>query len=112
MYRVTVLFGQPHDPAEFERYYRQIHFPLAAKLKGIRGVTIGRLESVASQPPVRYYRITSFYFDSREACQEVLASSEGQATLADLNNFATGGFCLIGNEEEVLVPFSLTRASA
>src|SRR5690242_8240740 len=107
MYRLTVLFGYPQDPAAFERYYRQIHFPMAAKIKGIKGVTIGKLESLDSEQPATYYRMTSFYFDSREACHEVLASPEGQAALADLNNFATGGVTFLAHEEEVLVPVCL-----
>lgn len=107
MYRITVLFGHPQDPAAFERYYRQTHFPLTAKVKGIKGVTIGKLEALDPGQPAPYYRITSFYFDSREACEAVLASPEGQATLADLNNFATGGVSIVANEEEVLVPVSL-----
>ena len=57
-----------------------------------------------------YYRITSFYFDSREGCQVALASPEGQATLADLHIFATGGVTFVGNEEEVLISIALTSA--
>ena len=107
MYRITVLFGHPRDPAAFERYYRQTHFPLAAKMKGVKGVTIGKLEALDPGQPAPYYRITSFYFDSREAYEAVLTSPEGLAALADLNNFATGGVSIVGNEEEVLVPVSL-----
>lgn len=110
MYRFTVLFGHPQDPAAFERYYRQSHFPLAAKMRGIKGVTIGKLEALDPNQPAAYYRITSFYFDSRETCQAVLASPEGQAALADLNTFATGGVTFVANEEEVLLPIALTRA--
>lgn len=109
MYRVTVLFGHPQDPAEFERYYRQTHFPLAARMKGIKGVTIGKLESIDSSQPAAYYRISSFYFDTREAYQALLASPEMQAALADLQHFATGGFCIMANEEEVMIPVSLPR---
>jgi len=110
MYRLTVLFGHPRDPAAFERYYRQSHFVLAGKVKGIKGVSIGRLEALDPGQPTTYYRITSFYFDNREACQAALASPEGQATLADLHIFATGGVTLVANEEEVLIPISLTSA--
>ncbi|HEX6481571.1 MAG TPA: EthD family reductase, partial [Ktedonobacteraceae bacterium] len=106
MYRITVLFGHPQDPAAFERYYRQTHFPLAAKMKGVKGVTIGKLEALDPGQPAPYYRITSFYFDSSEAYEAVLTSPEGQAALADLNHFATGGVTIVGNEEEVLVPVS------
>ena len=108
MYRLTVLFGHPQDPAAFERYYRQNHCPLAAKVKGIRGVSLGKLEALDPGQSAAFYRITSFYFDSREACQAVLASPEGQATLADLHTFATSGVTFVANEDEVLIPVSLT----
>src|SRR5437763_7367082 len=89
MYRLTVLFGHPRDPAAFERYYRQSHFLLAAKVKGIKGVSIGRLEALDTGQPTPYYRITSFSFDSREVCQAVVASREGMATHANLLIFST-----------------------
>ena len=28
MYRLTVLYGHPKDPREFDRYYREVHIPL------------------------------------------------------------------------------------
>jgi uncharacterized protein (TIGR02118 family) len=110
MYRITILYGHPHDPVEFERYYQQTHLPLGGTMRGVRGVTIGRLESADPAQPAAYYRIASLYFDSREAWQAVLASPEGQAAMADLNQFATGGVTIVANEEQVLAPISLISA--
>ena len=76
-------------------------------MKGIKGVTVGKLETLDPGQHTAYYRMTSFYFESREACEAVFASPEAQAALADLNTFATGGFSIVGNEEEVLIPVSL-----
>jgi uncharacterized protein (TIGR02118 family) len=110
MYRVTVLYGHPQDPAEFERYYRQTHLPLAARIREIKGLTIGKLEAVVPGQRAEYYRVASLYFESREAYQGWRASPAGQAMRADLNNFATGGVTVVADEEEVLVPVSLTSA--
>jgi uncharacterized protein (TIGR02118 family) len=109
MYRVTVLFGQPADPAEFERYYHETHFPLAAQLKGIKGLTIGKCESIDPQQPPAFYRVTSFYFESRIALENLLFSTEGRAALADLTNFATGGYTIIVDEEKALIPFAMSK---
>jgi hypothetical protein len=47
------------------------------------------------------------YAKTREDLQSLLESPEGQATVADLPNFATGGVTFMFNDEEVLVPYSL-----
>ena len=45
MIRLTVLYGHPDDPAEFDRYYRDVHIPIAKKMKGLRGWTIGKCQA-------------------------------------------------------------------
>ena len=32
MTRLTVLYGHPDNPAEFDRYYQDVHIPLAKKI--------------------------------------------------------------------------------
>jgi uncharacterized protein (TIGR02118 family) len=53
----------------------------------------------------------SLYFDSPEAFESIFASPEGRAVVADLQNFATGGVSLVGNEEQVFVPLTLSQVS-
>lgn len=107
MTRLTVLYGHPTDPAEFDRYYDEVHIPLAKKMQGLKGWTIGKCQAVspAEQPP--YYMIVGLYADSRADLEAILASPEGQAAVADVANFATGGATFFYNDEEVLVPYSL-----
>jgi len=107
MTRLTVLYGHPTDPAAFDRYYHETHIPIARTMKGLKGWTIGKCESAApgEQPP--YYLIVSLYAESREAFEAILASPEGQATVADVANFATGGAKFIYDDEQVLIPCSL-----
>ena len=64
MYRLTVLYGHPEDPREFQRYYREVHLPLASKMKGLQGWTIGLCESTdpAQAPP--YYMIVGLYAET------------------------------------------------
>jgi uncharacterized protein (TIGR02118 family) len=42
-----------------------------------------------------YYRVGTLIFSSQERMMEVLGSPEGQAVVADLQNFATGGHVLL-----------------
>ena len=107
MTRLTVLYGHPTDPAEFDRYYDEVHIPLAKKMQGLKGWTIGKCQAVSpgEQPP--YYMIVGLYADSRADLEAILASPEGQAAVADVANFATGGATFFYNDEEVLVPYSL-----
>ena len=108
MIRLTVLYGHPENPEEFQRYYRQTHIPLARKMKGLKGWTIGMCESAAEGEQSPYYMIVGLYAESREAMEAILASPEGQATVADVPNFASGGVTFMYDQEEVLIPYSLT----
>ena len=44
MVRLTVLYGQPEDPQEFDRYYQEVHIPLAKKMVGFTGWTVSKCE--------------------------------------------------------------------
>ena len=107
MYRLTVLYGHPTDPAAFQKYYHETHIPLARTMKGLKGWTIGMCESAmpGKEPP--YYMIVGLYADSRADMEAILASPAGQATVADVPNFATGGVTFIYDREEVLIPYEL-----
>lgn len=107
MTRLTVLYGHPVDPTAFDHYYHETHIPIARSMKGLKGWTIGKCESTTpgEQPP--YYLIVGLYAESREAFEAILESPEGQATVADLANFATGGAKFVYDDEQVLIPYSL-----
>jgi uncharacterized protein (TIGR02118 family) len=107
MIRLTVLYGHPEDPDEFDRYYREVHIPVARKMKGLKGWTIGKCQSVSADEDPAYYMIVGLYADSREAMEAILDSPEGQAAVADVPNFATGGVTFLYDDEEVLIPYSL-----
>lgn len=108
MYRLTVLYGHPADPAEFDRYYHEVHIPLAKKMPGLKGWTIGKCESATPGEPPPYYMIVGLYADTRADLEAILATPEGQATIADVPKFATGGFTFMFDNEVVLIPYSLT----
>jgi uncharacterized protein (TIGR02118 family) len=108
MYRVTVLYGHPKDPAAFDRYYHETHIPIARQMKGLKGWSIGKCESPVPGQRAAYYMIVGLYAESRAALDAILASPEGQATIADVPNFATGGYSFMFSDEEVIIPYALS----
>lgn len=108
MVKLTVLYGHPQDPGAFDRYYQQVHAPLAKKFPGLKGYTTDKPMDLDPQEKSPYYLIVTLYWANMQAFQEALQSSEGQAAAADLPNFATGGATLLIGELEVIVPVSLS----
>ncbi|MFM7100343.1 MAG: EthD family reductase [Verrucomicrobiota bacterium] len=107
MCRLTVLYGHPTDPAEFDRYYREVHLPLARRMTGLRGWTIGKCQAAAPGERPAYHLIVGLYADSRADLEAILASPEGRAAVEDVPRFATGGCTFLFSEEEVLIPYRL-----
>ncbi|GAC1301011.1 MAG: EthD family reductase [Vulcanimicrobiaceae bacterium] len=88
---VLALYNAPADPTHFEQYYHGTHVPIAKRLPGLRSYTInvGAIGSPAGAAP--YYLVAILTFDSMAAVQAALQSPEGQATVTDVPNFASGG---------------------
>ena len=40
MYRLTVLYGRPTDPDAFDAYYRDVHLPIASRMRGLTRWTL------------------------------------------------------------------------
>jgi len=93
--KLTVLYGQPKDPAAFERYYIDTHTPIALKVKGLRRFEISRVLATADGSPSPFYRTADLYFDDTAAMQKALTSPEGQAAAGDIPNFASGGATML-----------------
>jgi uncharacterized protein (TIGR02118 family) len=98
---VLALYHTPADPTAFEQYYRGTHIPIAKRMPGLRSYTIskGPLASAGGAP---YYLVAVLAFDSMDAIQAATGSPEGQAVLADIPNFATGGVTILMYETEVV----------
>ena len=72
---------------EYSNYWKNTHAPILKEIPGLMGyVQNHALEDLeGNEPP--YDGFGELYFDSVEAMQAGLASSEGEATLADIPNF-------------------------
>ena len=98
---LLVQYGVPADAAAFDRYYRETHIPLAKTIPGLREYRIsdGRVNALAGTAP---HLVVLLSFDSAAAFETAFASAEGQATAADLLNFATGGVSMFVYESRVV----------
>jgi uncharacterized protein (TIGR02118 family) len=103
MIRLLVLYGHPADPAEFDRYYREKHIPVARRMKGLKKWTIGKVQGTPDGMPPPYYYVADLYMESREDFEQLLASPEGQAAVADVPNYATGGVTFLYTEVEEII---------
>ena len=94
MAKVLVLYNQPADPAAFDKYYFENHVPLANTMPGVRAFRCnqGPVGAILGSAP---YLVAELEFDSLEAIQAALQSPEGQATAADLANYASGGATIL-----------------
>ncbi len=92
---VLALYNAPLDPTHFEQYYFGTHVPLAKRLPGLLSYTVNKGALVAPDGAPPYYFVAVLEFASMAAIQSALASPEGQVTVADVPNFATGGASLI-----------------
>ena len=103
MVRLLVLYGHPESPEAFDRYYDEIHIPLAKRMQGLRKWTIGRVTGTPDGSKPDYYYIADLYGDSREQIEAILATPEGQAAVEDVPNYASGGVTFLYTEVEDVI---------
>ena len=103
MVRLLVLYGHPEDPEAFDRYYDEIHIPLAKRMQGMKKWTIGKVLGTPDGGMSDYYYVADLYADTREEIEAILATPEGQAAVEDVPNYASGGVTFVYTEVEEVV---------
>lgn len=92
MAKVIALYRHPANVTEFDSYYFANHVPIAKKIPGLRRYEVSRGPVSMLQGGASPYHLAAILtFDSVAAIQQALGSPEGQATAADLGNFAHAG---------------------
>lgn len=91
MFKVTVLYNEPTDPSAFEEYYFSTHLDIASKLPNVTRVETAKVAATPDGSPLPYYRVAEIWYQDVKTLQASMGSPEGEATVADLANFATGG---------------------
>jgi uncharacterized protein (TIGR02118 family) len=96
--KITVLYSQPKSPEAFEKYYAETHLPIARKMKGVSRIELSKVAQAPGEPAPAFYRIAELYFSSKAQMDKVMATPAAKNTVADLPNFATGGFTVLVSE--------------
>lgn len=95
MATLVVLYNKPADAAAFDSYYFDKHVPLAKTVPGLRRYEVSQGTVGTPAGPSPYHLVALLTFDSAAAIGAAFASKEGQATAADLKNFAQAGAQLL-----------------
>ncbi len=106
MIRIAALHGYPHDPAAFDRHYRDVHTPIVQRIPGVRNVRFGRTVRTVDGEKPPYYLVSDTYFDDLASLDRALESPQMQEALADVPNFATGGVTIMFCEYEDFAPLT------
>jgi uncharacterized protein (TIGR02118 family) len=94
MHRVLVLYLPPGDPLAFREYFEHTHIPLAARMPGQRTMRYSfDVSAAGGESP--YFGVMEAEFDDADALAASMASPEGQAVVADIPNYATGGAIML-----------------
>jgi uncharacterized protein (TIGR02118 family) len=99
MYRVTVCYGKPTDPAAFDSHYAQVHAPLVLQVPGLSGYSGGRCASLDRSEPAYYY-VAFLDFATEADYRTGLRSPEMAKVGADVATFATGGVTMVTQQPD------------
>ena len=91
MAQLLVMYKTPKDTTVFDKHYSEKHIPLAKKIPGIRKYEVSRGPVATPAGPSGYHLVAILQYDDMAAIQKAFTSAEGQAAVADVQNFATGG---------------------
>ena len=91
MAKLFAIYQTPKDPAAFDHYSYNTPLPLAKTIPGLISyeVTTGDVMGMAGKHGI--YLVATLEFESMAAIGIAMASPQGQATAADLGNFASAG---------------------
>jgi len=92
MYKVTVLYKHPQDEEAFEKYYKETHLPLAAKIPNLDHAEFTKFIPGPDGRRASYYRMAELYFTANDLMIHGLNSADGLNAARDIPKFATGGF--------------------
>ena len=95
MAQLVVMYKTPKDAAAFEKHYSEKHIPIAKRIPGLKKYEISRGPVATPAGPSGYHLVAMLHFDNLAAIQGGFASAEGQAAVADVQSFATGGVDII-----------------
>jgi uncharacterized protein (TIGR02118 family) len=91
MARLLVMYKNPRDAAAFNKHYFEKHVPIAKTIPGLRKYEVSQGPVVSPMGGSNYHLVAILHFDDVAAIQNAFGSAQGQAAVADVQTFATGG---------------------
>ena len=102
MAKIFAIYQQQADAAVFDDYYFNKHVPLAKTIPGLRSYEVTRGDVMGMAGKHGVYLVAVLEFDSMAAIGAAMASPQGQATAADLANFAAAGVDVMMGETRLV----------
>jgi uncharacterized protein (TIGR02118 family) len=92
------------SPQEFQRYWREVHGPIAAKMPGLRRYVQSQtlLETYEGDTPPDFDGIAELYWDNLEAFEQSRATPESRAAAEDAANFIGANTRLLVSERPLV----------
>jgi uncharacterized protein (TIGR02118 family) len=98
VHRLVVMYPQPKDAAHFKDHYEQVHIALGRDVPDVRNLHysfdvsgIPGDDGAGGDSDLGLFCVFMADWDSEEAMINALMSPGGQAVMADVQNYATGG---------------------
>jgi uncharacterized protein (TIGR02118 family) len=89
--KITVLYAQPKNVEEFDKYYFEKHMPMVYAVKEVKKVEVARPVPGPDGAASPHHLITEIWFESPDVLKAVTATAEWKAIAADVANFAAPG---------------------
>ncbi len=102
MAKLYAIYQQPKDAAAFDDHYFSKHVPLAKAIPGLLGYEVTRGDVMGMAGKHAVYLVATLEFESMAAIGAAMASPQGQATAADLANFAGAGVEIMMGETRMV----------
>ena len=102
MAKLFAIYQQPKDPAAFDDHYFNRHVPLAKTIPGLKSYEVTRGDVMGMAGKHSVYLVATLEFESMAAIGAAMSSPQGQATAADLANFAAAGVDVMMGETQLV----------
>jgi uncharacterized protein (TIGR02118 family) len=98
---MVVLYRKPAmSEADFHRFLREVHGPLALAIPGLRKYVQNHVVPDRTRKHPGWEAIVELYFDDWESMEAAWATAEGQKATADVDEFADLSRCTWSVVEE------------
>ena len=93
--KITVIYDNPVDPAEFERGYAKDQVALAKSLPNVLRVESSKVWPKEDGTPTPAYRLLDLYFADYDAASEAVRTPQAPALFSSISELATGGVRIV-----------------